>query len=273
MKSAVAMVGLLSLACAALLTGGPAPVPQELAVGDIQVEVGRPLRLRLNLQDERPLWDCAGLVSRALAPAATSTPLTSAPPPIEAVVLWDDPVGGERTLPVTGSIVAFSIPAGPPRTATYCVVWKASDGSFELRVPASPGRFKARIIQPQPAIVVDATGSAEGVLLGDRFPVRVRVTDLAGLRSVQLFYRSTSAGGSVPSTPSYTSAPMACAEPSPGGGLWTGTIPRPSGNESNVDYYVEIVDTVGRRSTYGTSEAPHRIRLRDPGTDDRQSSP
>ncbi|MBI4872383.1 MAG: hypothetical protein HY814_12550 [Candidatus Riflebacteria bacterium] len=263
-KTALLAAALLFWSGAALAADSPAPVPQEFAIGDLQVEMGRPLRLRLNLQDALPLWNCATSVARAMAPAASSSPVTSAARPIEAVVLWNDPAVGERTLPVSESIAVLSSPAGPPRTAVFCVVWKADDGSFELRVPASPGWFRAQLIRPQPAVVVEATGSAEGVLLGDRFPVRVRVTDREGLKSLHLFYRSTSQEVSSTATPNYTSAPMVCAEPGPGGGLWTGTIPRSSEGESTVDYYVEIVDTAGRKSSYGTSTAPHRIRLRAP---------
>lgn len=247
-----------------LLAERPVSVPQELATGDIQIEMGRPLRLRLSLQDEPPLWNCAVSLARALAPAAPSTLATSPPLSIEAVVLWKDPVAGERTVPVSGSIAEISIPTGPVRTAVYSIVWKAQDGSFELRVPASPGHFKAQVVRPQPAIVVEATGSAEGVLLGDQLPIRVRVTDTERVRSVHLFYRSTSAGASTSATASYTSAPMDCAEQTADGGLWKGTIPRPHDIESTIDYYVNIVDAGGRNSTYGTSTAPHRIRLREP---------
>ncbi|MBI2943384.1 MAG: hypothetical protein HYY25_04215 [Candidatus Wallbacteria bacterium] len=245
---------------------GPAvtgPV-QEVAAGDVRLEMGRPVRLRLHLQDATPLWECARTLVHALAPASPFQPRTSPAAPIEAVVSWSDPLAGQRTIAVSSSIAELSVPSGPERTASYYILWRAHDNGFEMRVPAAPVTFKAQIVRPQPAIVVEATGSAEGVLLGDRIPVRVKVAELDGIRTIGLFYRATPPGSSAAPPASYTSSPMECSETGPPS-LWTGSIPMPPDPSATVDYYIEIVDSAGRNTYYGSADLPHRIRLRDPG--------
>ncbi|MBI4866578.1 MAG: hypothetical protein HY816_06475 [Candidatus Wallbacteria bacterium] len=265
------------LATAARAQGPGAPLPtsvprvpgvtgpvQEIAAGDVRLEMGRPVRLRLHLQDAPPLWECARTLVHGLAPASPFEPATSPAAPLGVFVSWSDPVSGQRTVAVSSSVAELSVAAGPERTASYYIVWRAHDNGFEMRVPASPATFKAQIVRPQPAIVVEATGSAEGILLGDRIPVRVKVAELDGIRTIGLFYRATPPGSSAVPPGSYTSSPMECSETGPPS-LWTGSIPMPPDPGATVDYYIEIVDSAGRNSFYGSADLPHRIRLRDPG--------
>ncbi|MBI4871695.1 MAG: hypothetical protein HY814_09010 [Candidatus Riflebacteria bacterium] len=240
---------------------GPEParhgLPQEAVVGDLQVEMGRPLRLKLGLHDLAAIQRAAGLVVHAMAPAASTTASTPLTLPLDVLIRWNDPASLPQTLPVTDNVAEVSVPYGNPRTATFFVTWRAADGSFELTVPARPRGFKAQIVRPQSAIVLEATGTAEGVLFGDRVPVSLRVLDIQGVAGVTIYHRSD------PARP-YSSAPMERAEGADWQGLWKASLARPAGLEVTIDYCIDIVDKAGKHSAYGTPELPQRIKLLDP---------
>lgn len=234
-----------------------APPVQEDVPHDLEVEMARPLRLKLGDTSAPALWDAMERVCDVFTPAAASAPTTWTTAVVGVTVHWSDPATGDHALPVRDGEVTIPIPPGRARTARFHLTWRSPRGRFELRVPSAPDRFIARILPPRPATVVSGTGTFEGLVFGDQVPVEIHVRDPAGVASATVFYRSASA------TP-FATATMKLHEGTEAEGRWTTALPRPPGLESLIDYYVRIVDRNGRVTHYGEPGMVHRIKLADP---------
>jgi len=241
------------------LSSQPVLLEQVFRVGDIRVEMGRPLRLMLAITDHPSLSKAATEIAHALSSGEPMAPTTALTGPIQITLHWDDPVGRPRVVPIQAGEGEVHIPEGPERTARYCLVWRSTDGLFDLMVPSAPRRFVAQIIRRQRTTVVEGTGSFSGVVFGDEVPIEVRVSDPVGVDTATTLHRSRA-------PLAYTTSPMSRVDGTPREGRWRTLVPRPPGLETTFEYYVEITNRAGDKTTYGSASLPLKIQLLDPTT-------
>lgn len=235
----------------------PGAAVLEAPVGNLRVEMGRLLRLRLSMEDPERLWRCLRSISHTLAPAAGAPVTTSSAIPLDAIVHWSDPLASEALLPMRSGTVELYIEKGRPRVASYYLTWRLPGGDLALTAPAPPARFKAEIIGAQTATVLEGTGNLDDVIFGERVPIRMRIFSASPLSTVTVYHRSQVGV-------EYSSSPASRTEGAEPESLWVVELDRPPGLEAFIEYWADIEDVTGNRSSYGTAELPFRVRLLDP---------
>jgi hypothetical protein len=238
----------------------PGSTPQVRPVGNMQLEMGRPLQLLLRVPDVEKVIAESDAVAHALAPANRSTgssTVTTSPVQLQGVVAhWTD---GEkdRVFAFTTDSIMIDIPRGPVRIARLFLTWTPPDGRYDMRIPAAPRTFQALIGATSPILVADGTGSPEKVFLGDSVPLFVDVNAPKGLASATVHYRSK------PASP-FTTAPLGLASGDDRQGHWTVSLPRPEGLDTSIEYFVKLKGQSGELGSYGSEGIPFRIHLLDP---------
>lgn len=261
---------LTALGLALLLSGGievraaPGAAKPEaaeplllIAGGPMRIEAGRRLRLRLEVADPPPFWSAMRAVTHRLAPAAPVGPSTASTAPVVVELRWRDPVAAPLSLRFEGGLATIDVPAGPPRTGRYSLVWSDPAGRAEVRLPADAAGFPVEIVAPGASTIISATGSVDLEVFGEELPIGFEIADPRGISGAMVFHRSA------PAT-TFATAAMRLDAGTPDRGIWKAALPRPEGAEATVEYYVEIINSAGARTLSGSAGVPYRLYLPDP---------
>jgi hypothetical protein len=192
---------------------------------------------------------------RALVPGAPTTTTTGLESPVDFLVHWSRPSGKTVTAPLVAG--AFPVTVPEPGLHQFHLTWRDSALGLELRIPESPRRFRLKVEgAEQEALVVGGSGSAEGVF-GEKIPIWVGLRGTETVPAATLFWR-TAAEAPV------TSQEMSVRSTTDGVTRYEISVPHPLGKDATIDYWILLENHAGKRSEYGSPEAPYRIRVREP---------
>lgn len=244
-------------ALATLAISGPvqpsgAPQAQTITPGDAHVQSHLPVALVADPVLQRQAAASLGALSRG----SVSVPPEEAVTGVHVEVVWRPGTREERVLPLGSGAVL--LPVTPHRSESYAYFLRLRDsrGRFEARLPAAPGLYRIEAEAAKGPTVLDGTGDGQAAQ-GERIPIQVRIADPTRVREVVLFHRSA------PATP-WTSALMEVRNQSDDHGIWTASVQRPLGRETELEYYVRATGSDDRVTHYGLADRPHRLTVTAP---------
>lgn len=246
----VALLGGLALSTAALadrqesLSGA-----QPVRLGNAQVDSHRPVVLLLN---KEALADLDSVLDRLLTPPmdAYARPKSAMP---RATLVWSQPDGVVRLLPVKGAAVPLPIVPHASGVYRYYLEWRDPAGRWALRLPPSSGTFKLEVDGARGPAVVDGPHDSE-VPQGESIPIAIQISSPASVKSVVLHHWTIGAT-------MVTSSAMELDDPKARTGTWRFSIPPPSYGVTGVEYFITLIDHTNATVRYGTSGSPFRVRI------------
>lgn len=231
--------------------------PLDLTVGGpLRAEAGRPLRLHLPVKEVAAFWRRVGAVAHQLAPAAPSDSSPTTTAAIDVMLKWTDGAAEPLAVPFRDSVAEVLVGAGKERTGGYSLTWIDPAGRLAIRLPAA-GEYRVEIVQPGPTAVLAGTGSQELVVFGEEVPIVVELQDPLGVTAVTVSHRSVGSGP-------FATAPMKLDAGDGQRGTWKYGVPRPQSAEAILEYFAEIENKAGGRTSFGSARLPYRLRLPDP---------
>ncbi|MBI4872381.1 MAG: hypothetical protein HY814_12535 [Candidatus Riflebacteria bacterium] len=237
------------------LTGSPERPFVELQMGPGRIPPGPGVVMRSRSFKPAAFRGALLPLLHALVPGAPTTTTTGLEGPLDLLVHWSRPSGKTVTAPLVGG--AFPVPAPEPGLHLFHLTYSDPALGLELRIPESPRRFRLKVEgAEQEAFVVGGSGSAEGAF-GEKISIWVDLRGTETVRAATLFWR-TSAGAPV------ASREMSVRSTTDGVTRYEISVPHPLGKDTTIHYWILLENHAGKRSEYGSPEAPYRILVREP---------
>lgn len=222
---------------------------QTVRPGDAQVDSHRPVVLLLN---KEALADLDNALDRLLTPVMDVDAAPKTPVP-RATLVWSEPGGVVRILPLQGSAVQLPIVPHASGIYRYHLEWRDRTGRWALRLPPASASFKLEVDGGRGPAVVEGPRDSE-VAQGEPILIAIQISSPASVKSVVLNHWNAGAT-------QVTRSPMELDDPKARTGTWRFSIPPPSYGVASVEYFITIVDHMDTAVRYGTSGAPFSVRI------------
>lgn len=238
-----------AVSSAALAESPEPPRPQAVTLGDAHVQSHLPVALVSDPETTRRL--ATALVELARGPSSAAAASETTGSTLE--VVWRPGSPDERVIPMDSGAVL--LPVTPHAEASYAYYVRARDARrrFEVRWPAAPDLFHIQAAATRGPTVLDGTGDAQSAQ-GEMIPIEVRLASPGQVRDVVVYHRSASSSV-------WTSSPMEINARTETDATWSGSVKRPAGGDSELQYYVVASGVDGRATHYGVPAQPHRVKL------------